>query len=117
MKKDDIAENVLKHGKEGVKQNIIEALDEFFDDFADEMWEAAEEIITLRKENAVLCERLGKAIELPFFQKNGEVIVIIYKEKHGIVCEEKYIEDEFYEGIRGLEAAEARFAELKGGEK
>ena len=65
MKKDDIAENVLKHGKEGVKQNIIEALDEFCDDFAEEMWEAAEEIITLRKENAALRERLEKAVELP----------------------------------------------------
>ena len=66
MKKDDIAENVLKHGKEGVKQNIIEALDEFCDDFAEEMWEAAEEIITLRKENAALRERLEKAVELPY---------------------------------------------------
>lgn len=63
MKKDDIAENVLKHGKEGVKQNIIEALDEFCDDFAEEMWEAAEEIITLRKENAALRERLDKAVD------------------------------------------------------
>ena len=65
MKKDDIAENVLKHGKEGVKQNIIKVLDEFCDDFAEEMWEAAEEIITLRKENAALRERLEKAVELP----------------------------------------------------
>ena len=65
MKKDNIAKNVIKRGKEGVKQNIIEALDEFCDDFADEMWEAAEEIITLRKGNAALRERLEKAVELP----------------------------------------------------
>ena len=65
MKKDDIAENVLKRGKEGVKQNISEALDEFCDDFADEMWEAAEQIISLRKENAALRERLERAVELP----------------------------------------------------
>lgn len=65
MKKDDIAENVLKHGKEGVKQNIIEALDEFCDDFAEEMWEAAEEIITLRKENAVLRKQISEMVMPP----------------------------------------------------
>ena len=72
MKKDNIAENVIKRGKEGVKQNIIEALDEFCDDFADEMWEAAEEIITLRKGNAALKERLQKAVELPFDHKYAD---------------------------------------------
>ena len=65
MKKDDIAENVLKHGKEGVKQNIIEALDEFCDDFAEGMWEAAEEIITLRKENAVLRKQISEMVMPP----------------------------------------------------
>ena len=65
MKKDDIAENVLKHGKEGVKQNIIEALDEFCDECADEMWKVVEEVIKLRTENAALRERLEKAVELP----------------------------------------------------
>lgn len=65
MKKDDIAENVLKRGKEGVKQNIIEALDEFFDEYADEMWMVVEEVIKLRAENAALRARLEKAVELP----------------------------------------------------
>ena len=65
MKNDDIIENVLQCGKEGVKQNIMEALDEFCDEYADEMYRAVEEIIRLRDENAVLRERLEKAVELP----------------------------------------------------
>ena len=85
MKKDNIAENVIKRGKEGVKQNIIEALDEFCDDFADEMWEAAEEIITLRKENAALRERLEKAVELPC--KVGDKVYIpwVWDNQSGIM--------------------------------
>lgn len=65
MKNDDIIENVLQCGKEGVKQNIMEALDEFCDEYADEMYRAVEEIIRLRDENAALRERLDKAVELP----------------------------------------------------
>lgn len=71
----------------------------------------------LQEENAELRERLKKAVELPFFQKDGEVIVVIYKDKGGIVCAEEYIEDEFYDGIKGFEAAEVRLAELKGEEE
>lgn len=63
MKNDDIIENVLQCGKEGVKQNIMEALDEFCDEYADEMYRAVEEIIRLRAENAALCERLEKAVD------------------------------------------------------
>lgn len=66
-------------------------------------------------ENAELRARLGEAIELPFFQKDGEVIVLIYKNKDGIVLIEEYIEDEYYNGKRGKEVAEARFKELKEG--
>lgn len=75
MKNDDIAENVIKRGKEGVKQNIIEALDEFCDDFADEMWEVAEEIITLRKENAALRERLDRVVIAPC--KIGDILYTV----------------------------------------
>ena len=74
------------------------------------------EIARLTEENAELKARLDKAVELPFFQKDGAVIVLIYKNKDGIVLIEKYIEDEYYNGKRGKEAAEARLAELKGGE-
>lgn len=143
MKKDNIAENLIKRGKEGVKQNIIEALDEFCDDFADEMWEAAEEIITLRKENTALRERLKKSVELPC--KVGDTIFyvqyfcdykgcdsttqqfccgckeMIEREKHKekyVICEKSFV-------LKDLEkigkkyfttrkAAEARLAELKG---
>lgn len=69
MKNDDIIENVLQCGKEGVKQNIMEALDEFCDEYADEMYRAVEEIIRLRAENAALRERLEKAVELPYERK------------------------------------------------
>ena len=70
-------------------------------------------IAHLEAENAELRARLEKALELPLFQKDGEVIVVIYKDKGGIVCVEKYLEDEFYEGVSGLEAAEARLKEIK----
>ena len=73
----------------------------------------SDEIYQLRAENATLCEKIEKAVELPFFQKDGDVIVLIYEDKHGKVCVEKYIEDEFYEDMSGLEAAEARLAEFK----
>lgn len=66
-------------------------------------------------ENAELRARRGEAIELPFFQKDREVIVLIYKNKDGIVLIEEYIEDEYYNGKRGNEVAEARFKELKEG--
>ena len=135
MKNDDIAENVIKRGKEGVKQNIIEALDEFCDDFADEMWEAAEEIITLRKENAVLRERLSKAVELPC--KVGDTV---YEIIDGEIRETEVIQLKIDNmglwitirmgfGVSTVlfnkvariyltrEAAEARLKELQGGKK
>lgn len=73
----------------------------------------SDEIYRLRAENAALRERLEKSIELPFFQKDGEVIVLIYKNNEGIVLTETYFEDVYYDGKRGNVAAEARFAELK----
>ena len=72
------------------------------------------EMSKLREENAILRERLENALELPFFQKDGEAIVLIYKNNEGIVLTETYFEDEYYDGKRGNEAAEARLAELKG---
>lgn len=133
MKKDNIAENVIKRGKEGVKQNIIEALDEFCDDFANAIWEVAEEIITLRKENAALRERLEKAVELPcerddifyrFFQYPAEMVEDIAcgfrKEKDGelYVCSAN---SESWYNVKecefSREAAEARLKELQGGKQ
>lgn len=135
MKKDNIAENVIKRGKEGVKQNIIEALDEFCDDFADEMWEAAEEIITLRKENAALRERLDKAVELPYKRKR---LLWGDKDRETLLCPDCLtdlmggIGDETFvvqcpncgcfvdcmvEPIPFTEAAEARLKELQGGKE
>ena len=59
-------ENVLKNGKKEIKKNMLEALDEFLDMVADESWCAVEEIISLRKENAELREKLVKATMPPF---------------------------------------------------
>ena len=67
----------------------------------------------LTAKNAELRARLDKAVELPFFQKDGEVIVLIHKNKDGIVLIEEYIEDEYYNGKKGKEAAEARLKELQ----
>ena len=66
-----------------------------------------------RSENAALRERLEKAVELPFYQKDGEVITLIYKNKDGTVLTETYIEDEYYDGKRFTDVAQARLAELK----
>lgn len=72
-----------------------------------------QEMSKIREENVALHDRLNRAIELPFFQKDGEVIVLIYKNKDGVVLTETYFEDVYYDGKRGNKAAEARFAELK----
>lgn len=83
MRNDDIAENVLQIGKEGVRQNIAEALNEFCEEFADEMWKAAEEVIKLRAENAALRERLENAVEFPF--RTGQELYMIDDFKHANV--------------------------------
>lgn len=107
MKKDDIAENVLKRGKEGVKQNIIEALDEFFDEYADEMWMVVEEVIKLRAENAALHERLEKAVEL----REPRITV----DHWGGLCEVVYEKVQVVsEGYETRSEAETRVAQLKG---
>lgn len=80
----------------------------------DTLHEASLEAIeALKVENVALRERLNRAIELPFFQKDGEVIVLIYKNNEGVVLTETYFEDVYYDGKRGNVAAEARLAELK----
>lgn len=71
----------------------------------------------LESENATLRERLEKSVELPFLQKDGEVIVLIYKDKEGVVFTEKYFTDEYYGEKKGEEAAKSRLAELKGENK
>lgn len=76
----------------------------------------------LEKENAALRERLEKAVELPFFKKATkldwnpltqestliEIYLLIYEDFDGYLC---------YNEIKDEEAAVARLAELKGGEK
>lgn len=141
MKNDDIIENVLQCGKEGVKQNIMEALDEFCDEYADEMYRAVEEIIRLRDENAALRERLSRAVELPCGV--GDKVYCIHRISNPEILEwqvnEIHITDHNYMlqlGHAGtkdykneasqfygkwwfteLEAAEACLSELKGGAK
>ena len=83
MVNDDIAENVLRNGKDGIKQNMIQVLEEFVACYADEMWQIVSEVIKLREENAALRERLDKSIILPC--KVGDIIYIItfgYNGKH-----------------------------------
>ena len=123
MKNDDIIENVLQCGKEGVKQNIMEALDEFCEEYADEMYRAVEEIIRLRDENAALRERLSRAVELPpgdrvwyiAEDEEGAESYIISKPTSSLAVEElKYEIGKKYFTTR--EAAEKR-AELNGGKQ
>lgn len=80
-----------------------------------EIVDAAEKRLNeLKSENAAMRDRLNRAIELPFFQKDGEVIVLIYKNNEGTVLTETYFEDVYYDGKRGDDVAEARLEELKG---
>lgn len=110
MKNDDIIENVLQCGKEGVKQNIMEALDEFCDEYADEMYRAVEEIIRLRDENAALRERLEKAVEL----REPRITVDHWGGLYEVVYEKVQVVSEVYDT---RSEAEARLAELKGDRK
>ena len=76
--------------------------------------DVSEQCEQLKAENASLRKRLEKTIELPFFQKDGDAIVLIYKNKDGVVLTETYFEDVYYGEKRGDDIAEARFSELKG---
>lgn len=53
-------ENVLKNGKDAIKQNMFEALDEFVSTYADEMEQMVKEFTKLQAENAELREKLDK---------------------------------------------------------
>lgn len=72
---DNIDENVLKNGKDGIKQNMLKVFDEFIDVYADEMWQIVNELIKLKAENAELRARLDKAVELPC--KVGDTVYYI----------------------------------------
>ena len=106
----------------------MEALDEFCDEYADEMYRAVEEIIRLRDENAALRERF-----LPC--KVGDYV---YDIDNGTAYKTRVLEWRIFDnghiacrtissfpsleefGTRIFlkkEAAEARLAELKGGKK
>ena len=61
----DIDEDVLKNGKEAIRQNMFDALDEFVSEYAEEMEQVVEEITRLQAENAELRDRLSRAVELP----------------------------------------------------
>lgn len=79
-----------------------------------------EEISDLKAENAVLRERLEKAVELPYIEKCKEYTKIVYKNELGDIDDETYFHDCYYSyknDIRGDKYAEARFAELKGEQK
>ena len=65
MVNDNIDENVLKNGVFGIKQNIVQYLEEFASHCADEMWKLGSEVINLRTENDALRKKLDGATILP----------------------------------------------------
>lgn len=60
----DIQQEVLEQGKEKVRENIINMLEEYVEDIADgltdEIWELIEGGIELQKENIELKKELAK---------------------------------------------------------
>ena len=62
----DIADNVLEKGKEGIKENFMGAFSEFANEYVDEMWTLVNELIRLRAENKALREKRppGKPVSL-----------------------------------------------------
>ena len=137
MKNDDIAENVLQCGKEGVRQNMAEALNEFCEEYADEMWKVVEEVIKLRAENAALRKQISEMVMPPCTLGDTLYIVvctfgdgyvedeIVHQGGFGVV-KSVVTEKNFYKmcdlvrngkAFFSREAAEARLAELNGGAK
>ena len=53
----DIADNVLEKGREGIKENLLGALSDFMDEYVEEMWTLVNELIRLRTENKALREK------------------------------------------------------------
>lgn len=132
MVNDDIAENVLRNGKDGIKQNMIQVLEEFVACYADEMWQAVSEVIKLREENATLHERLEKAVELPAKVMIERTLVNgkfkptqkaqAFNGRIGVVYRDEtrwkgLLVDICSERTGDYEAAEARLIELKGEKK
>lgn len=79
-----------------------------------------EEISDLKAENAVLRERLEKAVELPSVKRDCELTQIVYRNNYGNIEEETYFHDCYYgqgHDVRGDVYAEARLEELKGGKQ
>ena len=132
---DEIAENILRKGKDGVKENIMNGFADLADLIASDMYAAVEEVMTLRKENVELRARLENAIILPC--KVGDIVYVVSFssvqacDKNGLwyhaptveIIEVKVNEKNIYrvcdDVSRGAafftrEAAEARLAELKG---
>ena len=63
---DNIAEIILRRGKDGIKENIMNGFTDLADLIASDMYAATEELLSLRKENAILRKRLENAIKIPF---------------------------------------------------
>lgn len=70
----EILDNVLKDGREGIKQNLHNSLDEFCETYADDLWKLLNEILRLQSENATLHKRLLNSIELPSVHKGTNTV-------------------------------------------
>lgn len=86
---EDIADNVLQLGKEGIRQNMLEALGSFCDIYADEAWKAVEEVIRLRK----IVNNLQEKLKAEWYERKQTRMALEYAVLDQVPPDDQYMEE------------------------